>query len=140
MESLLTSLEPLIVFLRARGYTVIGPTESEGAIVLAELTDSHDLPHGWGVETAPGTYRLRRRSDQAAFGHSAGPQAWKRFLHPPREALFSAERTDDGMRFVEPETPVAQVRVSGRTAVRPTGDRRPGQGSRDWLDIRRSPA
>ena len=37
MESLLTSLEPLVVCLRARGYTVIGPTESEGAIVLAEL-------------------------------------------------------------------------------------------------------
>jgi ferredoxin len=104
------------VFLRARGYTVIGPTESAGAIVLAELTNSQDLPHGWGVETAPGTYRLRRRTDQAAFGHSAGPQAWKRFLHPPREALFSAERTDDGMRFVEPETPVARYAFLG---VRP---------------------
>ena len=107
MESLLTSLEPLIVCLRARGYTVIGPTESEGAIVLAQLTNADDLPHGWGVETAPGTYRLRRRSDQAAFGHSAGPQAWKRFLHPPREALFSAERTDDEVSFTQTNTAVA---------------------------------
>jgi hypothetical protein len=35
MASLLTSLEPLVVRLREQGYTVIGPTESEGAIVLA---------------------------------------------------------------------------------------------------------
>jgi ferredoxin len=116
MESLLTSLEPLVVRLRELGYTVIGPTKSEGAIVLAELTSARDLPHGWGVETAPGRYQLRRRSDQAAFGHSAGPQAWKRFLHPPREALFSAERADDGLRFVGPETPVTRYAFLG---VRP---------------------
>jgi formate hydrogenlyase subunit 6/NADH:ubiquinone oxidoreductase subunit I len=116
MTVVLASLEPLVSCLRAEGYTVVGPTESEGAIVLAELTSAEDLPHGWGVETGPGTYRLRQRADRAAFGHSAGPQAWKRFLHPPREALWSAERSDDGVVFTEAETPVDRYAFLG---VRP---------------------
>ena len=41
-------------------------------------------PYGWGVETGAGRYRLRRRDDNAAFGHSAGPQSWKDVLHPER--------------------------------------------------------
>jgi ferredoxin len=93
----LTSLEPVVTVLRAGGYTVVGPTESDGAIVLRELSTAAELPSGWGVETGPGRYRLVRRGDRAAFAHSCGPQAWKRFLHPPREALFTATRRADGM-------------------------------------------
>ncbi|MCB0934655.1 MAG: 4Fe-4S ferredoxin, partial [Mycobacterium sp.] len=77
-------LRGLVDELRARGYRVVGPTVGENAIVLAELDSVDDLPHGWGVDVGPGTYRLRRRDDAAAFGHSAGPQSWKQFLHPPR--------------------------------------------------------
>lgn len=103
MAVVLESLESLVSQLRARGYTVIGPTESAGAIVLAELESAEELPYGWGVHTGPGTYRLRRRDDQAAFGHSAGPQAWKRYLHPPREPLWSADRRGDEVAFTEPD-------------------------------------
>jgi ferredoxin len=103
MAVVLSSLEPLVADLRARGYTVVGPTLSAGAIVLAELESAADLPAGWGVDTGPGSYRLRRRADRAAFGHSAGPQAWKRFLHPPREPLWSADRNGDDVTFTEPD-------------------------------------
>ena len=82
-------LRGLVDELRARGYRVVGPTVGENAIVLAELDSVDDLPHGWGVDVGPGTYRLRRRDDAAAFGHSAGPQSWKQFLHPPRQRLWS---------------------------------------------------
>jgi ferredoxin len=103
----LGSLEPLVAHLLALGYTVIGPTASDGAIVLAELTKADQLPHGWGVDTAPGSYRLRHRDDRAAFGHAAGPQAWKRFLHPPRQPLWSADRVDGEVTFTEePAEPV----------------------------------
>jgi ferredoxin len=102
MTAMLTSLEPLVGCLRKLGYTVIGPTASDGAIVLAELTSATELPHGWGVETGPGTYRLRPRDDRAAFANSAGPQAWKRFLHPPREPLWTADRTAEAIAFTEP--------------------------------------
>jgi ferredoxin len=83
-------LDDLIAALIDDGYRVVGPTVRDEAIVLAELSSGADLPSGWGVETSPGRYRLRRRTDQAVFGHSAGPQSWKQFLHPPRQQLWSA--------------------------------------------------
>ena len=82
--------------LVAEGYRVIGPAVQDGAIVLRELSSATELPFGWGVRLGPGGYQLRRRDDTAAFGHSAGPQSWKQFLHPPRERLWSAARTPDG--------------------------------------------
>ena len=89
-------LGDLYRILVAEGYRVIGPSVQDGAIVLRELSSAGDLPFGWGVHLEPGGYRVRRRDDQAAFGHSAGPQSWKRFLHPPRERLWSAARTPGG--------------------------------------------
>lgn len=82
--------------LVADGYRVIGPAVQDGAIVLRELASAGELPFGWGVKLAAGSYRLRRRDDEAAFGHAAGPQSWKQFLHPPREKLWSATRTAGG--------------------------------------------
>ena len=84
-----TGLHCLVDELRSRGYRVVGPTLRDNAIVLAELDSADDLPHGWGVEVAPGSYQLRRRTDRAAFGHSSGPQSWKQFLHPPRQKMWS---------------------------------------------------
>ena len=84
-------LQQLVSTLIDRGYRVVGPTVSDNAIVLAELTSADDLPQGWGVDVGPGHYRLRRRDDDALFGHSAGPQSWKQFLHPPRQKLWSSD-------------------------------------------------
>jgi ferredoxin len=86
-------LQQLVSTLIERGYRVVGPTLADNAIVLAELTSADDLPQGWGVDVAPGRYRLRRRDDDALFGHSAGPQSWKQFLHPPRQRLWSSDET-----------------------------------------------
>jgi formate hydrogenlyase subunit 6/NADH:ubiquinone oxidoreductase subunit I len=89
-------LDGLYQVLVAEGYRVIGPAVQDGAIVLRELHSAAELPFGWGVRLEPGGYQLHRRDDEAAFGHAAGPQSWKRFLHPPRERLWSAARTPDG--------------------------------------------
>jgi ferredoxin len=89
-------LDDLVAALIRDGYTVIGPTVRDDTIVLAELTSGAELPAGWGVDSAPGRYRLRRRADEAVFGHSAGSQSWKQFLHPPRQRLWSAD--GDGFR------------------------------------------
>ena len=62
-----------------------------------------------GVDVGPRTYRLCRRDDAAPFGHSAGPQSWKQFLHPPRQRLWSS-----------PDPMV------------PTPSRRPSPGTRSW--------
>ena len=89
-------LSDLFEALVAGGYRVIGPAVQDDAIVLRELSSAAELPSGWGVRLEPGGYQLRRRDDTAAFGHAAGPQSWKRFLHPPRERLWSATRTTEG--------------------------------------------
>ncbi len=94
-----TGLEPLFTSLRDAGYSVIGPTVRDGVIVLGDLGSAADLPFGWGVELAPGGYRLRRRDDGAALAHSAGPGSWKQFLHPPREKLWSARLADGALEF-----------------------------------------
>ncbi|MGP7995997.1 MAG: 4Fe-4S dicluster domain-containing protein [Streptosporangiaceae bacterium] len=83
-------LDQLVELLITEGYRVIGPTVRDSAIVLAELDSAARLPAGWGVDTGPGYYRLRRRDDAAVFAHSAGPGSWKQFLHPPRRPLWSA--------------------------------------------------
>jgi hypothetical protein len=94
-------LHQLVSTLIDLGYTVVGPTVSDNAIVLSELASADDLPMGWGVDVGPGHYRLRRRDDDKAFGHSAGPQSWKQFLHPPRQKLWSSagDEPEDPPRY-----------------------------------------
>ena len=100
-------LSRLVTTLIERGYRVIGPTVSDNAIVLAELDSADALPQGWGVDVGPGHYRLRRRTDDALFGHSAGPQSWKQFLHPQRQKLW----TSDGEHAEEDPPPFAFLGV-----------------------------
>lgn len=97
-------VDALVRVLRADGYRVIGPAAVDGAITLVELTSAAGLPAGWAADTEAGYYRLRRRADSARFGHSAGPQSWKRYLHPPALHLWSADRDGSGLT-IEPEPP-----------------------------------
>ncbi|MEI6252697.1 MAG: 4Fe-4S ferredoxin, partial [Mycobacteriaceae bacterium] len=105
-----TGLNRLVAELRRRGRRVVGPTLRDNAIVLAEIDTADELPYGWGVDVAPGTYRVRARTDRAAFGHSAGPQSWKQFLHPPRQRVWSS---DTGEADAEPDPRYAFLGVRG---------------------------
>jgi hypothetical protein len=98
-------LPALFDALRGRGYTVVGPTLRDGAIMIGELASVTDLPFGWGVETEAGRYRLRPRDDTAAFGHSAGPQSWKSVLHRARSRLWSADLATGDVTPDDYETP-----------------------------------
>ena len=106
-------LQRLVDELIDRGYRVVGPVLRDNAIVLAELQSASDLPHGWGVNVSPGHYRLRRRDDAAAFGHSAGPQSWKQFLHPPRQRMWAGNRDGDAVSEPEETPRYALVGVRG---------------------------
>lgn len=91
-------LAQLIRRLGGEGYTVVGPTLRNQAIVYDEIDGVDDLPAGWTDEQAGGHYRLHRREDDALFGYAVGPQSWKQYLHPPVFQLWRAERSGDGMR------------------------------------------
>lgn len=90
------SFDSLFAALAARGYTVVGPTVRDQAIVYDELVSSADLPIGWTDEQDGGQYRLKRRDDEALFGYVVGPHSWKRFQLPPEVRLWRARREDDG--------------------------------------------
>lgn len=92
----LDGLQALLDALHARGYETIGPVRREGAIVYERIDTVAELPVGWTDRQAPGRYRLERRDDDAVFGYAVGPHSWKRYLFPPRQTLFSAQRTHDG--------------------------------------------
>jgi sulfhydrogenase subunit beta (sulfur reductase) len=96
------ALDALIAALSARGYTVIGPTVRDGAIVYEELGGAAELPVGWKDIQDGGLYRLERRDDEARFGYAVGPTSWKRFLFPPRVRLWKARRDgEDGLEVEE---------------------------------------
>jgi len=102
----LDGLEALVVWLRERGYCVVGPTRREGAIVYEEIASAGELPAGWTEVHEAGSYRLERRDDDARFGYPVGPHSWKRYLLPARVRLWRSRRDGDGLaEFVEEEPP-----------------------------------
>jgi hypothetical protein len=102
-------LGAIIARLWQAGYTVIGPTIAQGAIIFDEVRRLDQLPIGWTDEQEGGTYRLRRREDGVYFGYAVGPHSWKKYLFPPRLPLFTLERTADGFQ-VQPPPPRARDR------------------------------
>jgi ferredoxin len=89
-------LQQLFSALEKRGYSLIGPTIRDGAIVFDSLTSIADLPRGWTDEQRAGSYALRKRNDDALFGFVIGPVSWKKFLFPPRVRLLSVTKTGKG--------------------------------------------
>ena len=88
----------------AENHEIIGPTARDGAIVYDRITRLADLPAGWTDHQAPGRYRLERRDDDALFGFTVGPQAWKRFLHRPVETLWTMSKTENGVTIESGES------------------------------------
>ncbi|MHB8580777.1 MAG: 4Fe-4S dicluster domain-containing protein [Ignavibacteriaceae bacterium] len=86
--------------LRSAGYTVIGPTIRDGAIVYDELNSIDDLPVGWTDEQEGGSYRLKKRSDNAFFGYNVGPHSWKKFLFPPSLRLWNARKNRNNFQIL----------------------------------------
>jgi ferredoxin len=105
----------LLQALEARGYTIIGPTVRDQAIVYGEIHGASDLPVGWTDEQDGGHYRLKRREDDALFGYAVGPHSWKQYQLPPEVKLWEA-RVDErgGLRdLTEPVTPTPRYAFFG---------------------------
>jgi sulfhydrogenase subunit beta (sulfur reductase) len=101
----LPGLQELVDLLAGQGYTVLGPTVRQGAVVPGHLETVDDLPRGWGDAQEPGSYRLRRRDDEALFGYAADAISWKTVLFPPRELIWEGSRTEDGFSVAAGESP-----------------------------------
>jgi sulfhydrogenase subunit beta (sulfur reductase) len=96
--------EELFAVLARRGYTVVGPTVRDRAIVYDEIRSVDDLPVGWTDEQDGGRYRLRRREDEALFGYAVGPHSWKQYQLPAEGKLWEARVDEHGALtdFAEP--------------------------------------
>ncbi len=104
-------LDALVTELRSRGYSVVGPTVRDGAIINAPITSTADLPHGVGDEQNSSHYRLTERDDGAFFGFAAGAQSMKPILFPANELLFKGTR-DDGAVEIDAAT-AKQIQAVG---------------------------
>ena len=106
-------LQLLIDELAGDGFSVIGPTIDQGAIVYDEINSADELPRGWTDRQEPGRYRLERRDDEAYFGYVVGPHSWKRYLFPPLAVVATADRTEDGWRMGTPDEAVPRYAFLG---------------------------
>jgi len=109
-------LQQLLDSLGKRGYRVRGPRVRDRAIVYDDLTSLADAPVGWTDEQDGGTYRLKRRNDEAIFGYAVGPDSWKKFLHPPVVRLWRAKAGGNGFQMIEEDERVPKSAFIG---VRP---------------------
>lgn len=106
-------LNALFGTLEEKGYTVVGPTVRDQAIVYDTLDAADDLPIGIGDDQEGGHYRLTNRADDARFGYNLGQSSWKQFLYPPHTTLFRATRDDNGIVFETVDDPGARYAFVG---------------------------
>jgi hypothetical protein len=121
-------LEDVLRALSVSGYTLIGPTVRDGAIVYDRITSAGQLPAGWADEQEAATYRLHHDGSPTVFDHTAGPHAWKKFLSPPTTELWRLHKSADGLSF-DSAAPCGDSDGIRRSAcLRPCGDRYSGPG------------
>ena len=92
-------LNALLTTLRREGYLLIGPRVAGNAITYQPIDSVDDLPRGWTATQAPGSYRLARRADAAAFAYGPAFDSLKRYLLPPSEVLWQAHRERGTLTF-----------------------------------------
>ena len=104
-------LGALITALRARGYTVVGPTERDGGVVFAEVQEVADLPVGRRDEQAAGRYRLEAGVDGEVFGVVNGAGSLKPFFFAAEEPLLALHRRRGGFTIeaIAPAAPKLAV-------------------------------
>ncbi|MDT0166434.1 4Fe-4S dicluster domain-containing protein [Actinotalea sp. AC32] len=110
-------LQDLVEALLARGYTVVGPTVRDGAVVLGPISGVDDLPRGVHDRQDAALYRLETRDDDALFGCAAPVQGAKPVFFPADELLWRAHRSPDGFELEDPDgEPPAPVALIGARA------------------------
>ena len=119
------ALQALFDALQGSGYTIVGPTRVDEAIVYEELNSPDQLPRGWTDQQSAGQYRTVRSKNANYFEFNVGPQSWKQYLFPPRVTVQNgseASVSDGSMRpFV---TALQKIKVDDSVVVRKTLERK----------------
>ncbi len=92
----------LMTVLAKNGYQTIGPKVRDGAVVYEPIDSPKDLPVGLSDEQDGGKYRLVPGTPGAYFEYVCGPTSWKRYLFPPDQKIWSADRQGDGFKITAP--------------------------------------
>jgi len=103
----------LISKLKEKGYTTVGPTIQNGAIIYSEINSSSDLPIGFTDTQKPGFYRLEKTDNNAFFNYVVAPQSWKKFLYPSIQKLFTAYYKNNKLEIEKPEPPATKYAFIG---------------------------
>jgi len=93
-------LAALMTALAGRGYQLVAPTVSDGAISYEPVERLEELPVGSTMELEAGKCRLKKRRDKALFGYVVGPKSLKNYLHPPECRMVVAERSNGAFRIL----------------------------------------
>ncbi|MDX1565683.1 MAG: hypothetical protein R3236_09770, partial [Phycisphaeraceae bacterium] len=83
------ALSDLVGLLRQDGYTVVGPVQVDGVILLRPIESAEELARGVRDEQEGGRYRLVEGDPQLYFEYVVGPDSPKRYFFPPEKKLFS---------------------------------------------------
>lgn len=98
-----TGLQQIVDSLRLAGYTVVGPTVDQAAIVYNEIERIDQLPLGWSDQQQPGQYRLEQTNRDTYFDYVVGPHSWKKYLFPSRLTVAAVVPLQLGWKFETPE-------------------------------------
>lgn len=95
-------LEALVALLKQVGYTTIGPTVKDDAVVYQEINTTKDFPIGWADDQDGGTYRLVQGTKGAFFDYLVGPTSPKRYFFPPQNKLWGASKEQGHFEVEKP--------------------------------------
>jgi hypothetical protein len=113
-----TGFQTLLDVVVSKGYSLIGPTVRDGAVMYEPIRSADDLPRGYSDEQEPAGYELSRSPADTLFGCAVGPGSWKKYLFPPRTTVFSATRAGKGFT-VSTGTPAESPPKLAFIGVRP---------------------
>ncbi|MBS0287855.1 MAG: 4Fe-4S dicluster domain-containing protein [Proteobacteria bacterium] len=88
-------LNLLFSSLQKAGFDLIGPKLTDNCITYDHIQTAQDLPQGWSDFQEKGTYRLKKRNDNAYFGYNIGNRSFKEFLFVAKEKSYQISKQGD---------------------------------------------
>ena len=110
------NFDRFIDVVRGAGYSVIGPTVEDGAVVYQELATDADLPEGVASKQGAGSNRLENRDDKALFGYVAGAQSWRPYLFQPSRRVWRAKKEGEDIVIDLPSDEIPKFAFLGMRA------------------------